>query len=76
MLENAQDKKRLPSEKWKLWKSFIDPNLLILVSCVFCQDGLQIGSAVLHLLRVHGVQPVEMRRQGLKFEVAIQSIVI
>lgn len=32
------------------------------------QDGIRQGPAVLHVLRVHGVQPVEMEEKGLLFK--------
>ena len=32
------------------------------------KEGMRQGPAVLHLLRVHKIQPLEMRERGIKFE--------
>ena len=32
------------------------------------RDGMNKGPAVLHLLRKHKIQPLEMRERGIKFD--------
>ena len=32
------------------------------------KEGMRKGPAVLHLLKIHKIQPLEMRDRGIKFE--------
>ena len=32
------------------------------------KEGMRQGPAVLHLLKVHKIQPLQMRERGIKFE--------
>ena len=32
------------------------------------KEGMRKGPAVLHLLKIHKIQPLEMRDKGIKFE--------
>ena len=32
------------------------------------KDGMRQGPAVLHLLKIHKIQPLQMRERGIKFD--------
>jgi len=69
----SPDKATAPKEELLVPKKEVEEEVIYKCPMPDChwtctREGMRQGPAVLHLLRIHKIQPVEMRERGIKFE--------